>query len=129
MVTIPQSHLDLFEKRSFAQLGTVDEDGMPHVTPVWVAYDGTHILINSARGRKKDRNLRERPYVAMSIPDPEDPYRYLGVQGIVSEITEEGAEEMINDLAHKYFGRDYPYVEGEVRVIYKITPTNVWAMK
>ena len=128
MNTVPESHLDLFEKRAFAQLGTVDEDGMPQVTPVWVAYDGTHILINSARGRKKDRNLRDRPSVAMSIPDPENPYRYLGIQGIVSEITEEGAEEMINDLAHKYFGRDYQYVAGEVRVIYKIKPTNVWTM-
>jgi len=128
MNTVPESHLDLFEKRAFAQLGTVDEDGMPQVTPVWVAYDGTHILINSARGRKKDRNLRDRPSVAMSIPDPENPYRYLGIQGIVSEITEEGAEEMINDLSHKYFGRDYQYVHGEVRVIYKIKPTNVWTM-
>jgi len=128
MNTVPESHLDLFEKRAFAQLGTVDEDGMPQVTPVWVAYDGTHILINSARGRKKDRNLRDRPSVAMSIPDPENPYRYLGIQGIVSEITEEGSEEMINDLSHKYFGRDYQYVAGEVRVIYKIKPTNVWTM-
>ncbi len=129
MKLIPESYKDLFAKRAFAHIGTVDEDGMPQVTPVWVAYDGTHLLVNSARGRKKDRNLRERPCVALSIQDPDDPYRYLGIQGIVSEITEEGAEELINDLSHRYFGRDYTYSAGEVRVTYKITPTNVWSMK
>ena len=129
MEPIPDSYKDLFDKRAFAHIATVDEVGKPQVTPVWVAYDGTHVLVNSAVGRKKDRNLRERPYVALSIQDPDDPYRYLGIQGIVSEITEEGAEELINTLSHRYFGRDYTYREGEVRVTYKITPTNVWAMK
>lgn len=128
MVTIPASHVDLFAKRSFANLATVDANGTPQVTPVWVAYDGAQILIDSARGRKKDRNLRERPNVAMSIQDPDDPYRYLGIQGIVTEITEEGAEALIHELSRKYFGRDYNLVPGEVRVIYKITPTRVWTM-
>ena len=128
METIPANFMDLFEKRAYAHIATIDADGKPQVTPVWVAYDGTHILVNSARGRKKDRNLRERPYVALSIQDPDNPYRYLGIQGIVSEITEEGAEELINELSHHYGGRDYSYVPGEVRVSYKITPTNVWTM-
>ncbi len=128
MVKIPASHADLFEKRAFANLATVDADGTPQVTPVWVAYDGTHVLIDSARGRKKDRNLSERPLVAISIMDPENPYRYMGMQGIVSEITEEGAEALIHQLSNKYGGRDYSLVPGEVRVIYKITPTRVWTM-
>lgn len=128
MVQIPASHADLFEKRAFANLATVDADGTPQVTPVWVAYNGTHILIDSARGRKKDRNLSERPHVAISIMDPDNAYRYLGIQGIVTEITEEGAEALIHELSRKYSGRDYTITPGEVRVIYKITPTRVWTM-
>lgn len=127
MVTIPASHVDLFEKRAFASLATLDADGAPQVTPVWVAYDGTHILIDSTRGRKKDRNLRERPNVAMSIQDPDNPYRYLGIQGIVTEITEEGAEELIHELSRRYTGSDYNLRSGEVRVMYRIAPTRVWA--
>ena len=60
MTKIPDSHRDIFDKRSFAHIATVNEEGMPQVTPVWVEYDGEHVLINSAKGRKKDRNLRAR---------------------------------------------------------------------
>ena len=128
MTKIPDSHIDIFESRSFAHVATVDDDGMPQVTPVWVEYDGEYVVINSAAGRKKDRNLRARPEVAISIQDPENMYRYVGVQGMVEEITEEGGDEHINGLAHKYWGRDYSFVAGEVRVIYKIRPTRVWTM-
>jgi len=127
--SIPESHRDIFEKRAFAHVATIDADGKPQVTPVWVAYDGTHILINSARGRKKDRNLRARPNVAISVLDPDNPYRYIGLQGRVDEITEEGAEQMMHEFAQKYFGRErYPLAEGEVRVIYRILPEKVWVM-
>ncbi len=65
----------------------------------------------------------------MSIQDPDNPYRYIGVQGMVAEITEDGAAEHINKLSHKYRGRDYPPLKaGETRVIYKIALTNVWTM-
>ena len=128
MTKIPDSHIDIFESRSCAHVATVDDDGMPQVTPVWVEYDGEYVVINSAAGRKKDRNLRARPEVAISIQDPENMYRYVGVQGMVEEITEEGGDEHINGLAHKYWGRDYSFVAGEVRVIYKIRPTRVWTM-
>jgi PPOX class probable F420-dependent enzyme len=129
MVQIPRSHQDILEKRSFAHVATVDDDGMPQVTPVWIDYDGSHLLINSQRGRKKDRNLRKRRQVGVSIQDPDDAYRYLGVQGEVTEITEEGAEAHIHKLSHKYKGQDYPSLKpGDVRVIYKIKPTRVWTM-
>jgi len=100
-VTIPEQYHDIFNKRSFAHVATLDPDGAPQVTPVWVAYDGEHVLINSARGRKKDRNLRERPQVALSVQDPDNPYRYVGLQGRVVEVTEEGAAEMMDGFAHK----------------------------
>ena len=122
MTPIPSSHLDLFKKKSFAHLGTVMADGSPQVTPVWIDYDGTHVVLNTARGRTKDRNMEREARVAIEISDPDDPYRYLQIRGRVADITTDGAEEHINTLSHKYFGRDYNYRPGEVRVIYKITP-------
>ncbi len=127
MKTIPDSHRDIFAKKAFAHVATVD-DQVPQVTPVWVEYADQHIVINSAKGRKKDRNLRDNRTVALSVQDPDDPYRYVGIQGKVTEITEEGAYDHINKLSHKYTGNDYPKNPGEIRVIYKIEPTNVWTM-
>jgi PPOX class probable F420-dependent enzyme len=115
---------DLFEKRAFAHLATLMPDGRPQVTPVWVDFDGRHVIINSAKGRVKDRNLRRDPRVALSIQDPENPYRYLEVRGKVVEVTEEGADQHIDKMAKKYMGQDrYPgRSPGEVRVLYKIKP-------
>ncbi|MFQ5815819.1 MAG: TIGR03618 family F420-dependent PPOX class oxidoreductase, partial [Candidatus Hydrothermarchaeaceae archaeon] len=78
---IPANYLDLFEKKAFANLATIMPDGSPQVTPVWVDVDGDDVLINSARGRQKDLNMRSRPQVALSIQDPDNPYRYLEVRG------------------------------------------------
>lgn len=128
MTTIPETHRDILSKRSYAHVATVNEEGVPQVTPVWVDYDGNHVLINSAKGRKKDRNMRAQPVIALSIQDPDNPYRYLGLQGKITEITEEGGYDHINKLSHKYRGNDYPKNPGEVRVIYKIEPTRVWTM-
>jgi PPOX class probable F420-dependent enzyme len=113
--------------KALAHLGTVMPDGTPQVTPVWFDYDGTHIRVNSARGRVKDRNMRRNPAVALSIVDPGNGYRYLGIRGRVVEITEHGGDAHIDKLAKKYLGQDsYPYRRaGEVRVIYKIAPERV----
>ena len=128
--TIPQQYLDLFEKKAFAHLATLMSDGRPQVSPVWCEYDGTHVQINSARGRVKDRNMRRDPRVTLSIQDPDNPYRYLEVRGRVAEITEEGADAHIDRLAKKYLGVDrYPYRQpGEVRVTYKIQPEHTVGM-
>ena len=125
--TVPDNFLDLFQKRAFAHLATVMPDGSPHVSPVWVNYDGTHLIVNSARGRQKDRNMRRSAKVAVSIQDPENPYRYLLVRGRVAEVTEAGADAVIDALAKKYLGVDkYPNRRpGEVRVTYKIEPQHV----
>ena len=121
---IPETYVDLFSKKAFANLATVNPDGTPQVTPVWVDYDGTHVLVNSARGRRKDKNMELNPAVAISIVDPDNPYRYLEVRGRVAEITEDGADEHIDKMAKKYLGQDkYPFRQpGEVRVIFKIQP-------
>jgi PPOX class probable F420-dependent enzyme len=127
MATIPEQYLDLFHKRAFAHLATLMKDGSPQVTPVWIDYDGTYILVNSARGRTKDRNMRRDSRVAIEIIDPDDPYRYFQVQGRVVEITEEGADEHIDKMAYKYTGRErYPNRRpGEVRVLYKVLPEKI----
>lgn len=127
MKSIPASHKDIFDKRSFAHVATIDDE-KPQVTPVWVECVDGDIVINSAKGRKKDRNMRDNGIVSISVQDPDNPYRYIGVQGKVVEITEEGGYDHINKLSHKYTGNDYPKNPGEVRVIYRITPTNVWTM-
>lgn len=121
---IPEKFRDLFEKRAFAHLATLMPDGRPQVSPVWNDFDGRYVLINTARGRQKDRNLRRDPRVSLCIMDPENPYRYLEIRGRVAEITEQGADTHIDRLAKKYLNLDeYPYRQpGEVRVIYKIEP-------
>ena len=125
--SIPEKYQDLFHKVAFAHLATLMPDGRPQVTPVWVDLDGSHIRVNSAKGRVKDKNMRRNKRVALSIADPDNPYRYLAVQGEVVEVTEVGADDHINALAKKYLGKDqYPFRQpGEVRVVYKIRPDRV----
>lgn len=121
---IPKDFKDLLGKKGFANFGTLMPDGSPQVTPVWYDAEGDLIRINSARGRQKDRNVHRDPRVALSIQDPENPYRYLEIRGKVVEITEDGADAHIDLLAKKYMGVDsYPYrTPTEKRVIYKIKP-------
>jgi PPOX class probable F420-dependent enzyme len=128
MATIPDNFHDLFQKKAFAQLATMMTDGTPQVTPVWCDFDGEHVVINSAKGRVKDRNMRRNPTVALSIQDPENPYRHLSLKGKVVEITETGADAHIDKLSKKYTGKD-PYPNrrpGEVRVIYRILPEKIF---
>jgi len=124
---IPEQFKDLFTKVAFAHLATLMADGSPQVTPVWCDFDGTHIRVNSAKGRVKDKNMRRNKRVALSIMDPGNAYRHLDVQGEITEITEQGADVHIDALAKKYLGKDkYPFrAPGEVRVIYKILPSKV----
>lgn len=128
MATIPATHADLVtSKPAFANLATLNPDGSPQVTPVWVDFDGSHIIVNTAKGRVKANNLAREPRVALSISDPENAYRYLGVQGRVIEITEKGGDAHIDKMAKKYLGKDsYPFRKaGEVRLIVKISPDKV----
>ena len=127
---IPEKYRDLFQKRAFASLGTLMPNGSPQVTPVWCDFDGEHIIFNSAKGRQKDKNVRRDPRVAMTLMDPENPYRYLEIRGRVVEITQNGADDHINKLSQKYLGKPvYPFRKpGEVRVLYKIEPEKVSSM-
>src|ERR1700681_2611457 len=121
---VPEKYADLLKKKAFANLGTLNRDGSPQVTPVWVDYDGKHVRINSALGRVKDKNIRRDPRVSVSIQDPENPYRYMEIRGKVVEITQDGADDHIDKLSLKYLGNPkYPFRQpNEVRVLYKIEP-------
>ena len=122
---IPEDMKDIFKKRAFAHLATVMPDGSPQVTPVWVDFDG-----NTAKGRLKDKNMRRDKRVALSVQDPDEPYRYVEIRGKVDDITETGADADIDALAKKYLDKDrYPFrAPGEVRVIYKIRPEKISRM-
>ncbi len=125
---VPEDKRDLLsrEKKAFANLALVRSDGSPHLTPIWFDWDGQHIVINTARGRVKDKLLKKHPTVALDIIDPENPYRYLLIQGKVTGETEEGGYDQISKLNQKYQGNpNYPKTPGEVRVTYLITPDKI----
>ena len=130
MSALPESVKALLQKKSFAHLATLMKDGSPQVSPVWVDLDGDIIVVNSAQGRVKDRNMRRDARVAVSVSDPDNPYQTAMIRGRVVAITTEGAEQHIDDMAKKYMGVDrYPLrTEGEVRVIYRIEADKVSTM-
>jgi len=129
---IPETHADLIsdEVRAYAYLATSMPDGSHQVTPVWFNTDGKHILINSAKGRVKDRNMRARPSVAIVLHNHDKPYHYVQIRGEIVEITEDGARQHINDLSLKYRGEpEYKLNDpNEIRVIYKVIPESIQVM-
>ncbi len=127
MTGIPTEYHDLFEKRSFAHFGTVLPNGAPHITPVWIDYDAEddRLLVNTERGRQKDRNVRRNPDVGLSLLDPDDPYRYLAVVGTVEETTTDGARDHIDALSQRYAGTDYQNPIQTERVILRIRPDRI----
>ncbi|HSN83924.1 MAG TPA: PPOX class F420-dependent oxidoreductase [Polyangiales bacterium] len=130
MKNIPKSFADILEKPSFAHFSTLMPDGSPQSSPVWIDTEGSQLVINSAEGRVKDQNVRRDPRVAISVADPDNPYRCLMIRGRVSKITNEGADDHINRMAKKYLGADeYPFRQpGEVRVLYYVDPESVATM-
>jgi PPOX class probable F420-dependent enzyme len=126
MAEIPTEYRDLFEKRSFAFVATLLPDGAPHVTPTWVDFDGEHVLVNTVRDNRKDKNVRTDPRLTLAIADPENPYRYLSIRGEVIERREDGAREHLDRLAERYTGEaNYPGPSGQQRVILVIRADKV----
>lgn len=119
--------VELLDGRSHAHLATVNEDGTPHVTPVWVGVDEEgNVLVNTAVGRKKDRNMRRDPRVAISVQDHENAYRWLSLNGTVIGIVEgDQALAQMNDFSLVYAGATWEPVPGQVRVVYTIRPDRV----
>jgi PPOX class probable F420-dependent enzyme len=125
-MSFPEEYHDLLsnESKAMLYLATIMPDGSPQVTPVWFSTDGKHILINTNEGRVKDKNMKARPKVAMTIQDPNKVYRYFGIRGEVVDYTTEGADDHINMLSLRY--DDEPWTERatQKRIIFKIKPTH-----
>lgn len=128
MSSIPPDFHDLFEKETFAYLGTLTPEGVPHVTPVWIDYDANanRVLVNTERGRRKEQNVQRNPSVGVGMTDPDDRYRALSILGQVAEKTEDGAREHIDELARRY--TDHEEYQPEIqtsRVLLEIRPDEV----
>jgi PPOX class probable F420-dependent enzyme len=123
-MSFPTGYQDLLgdDSKALLYLATQMRDGSPQVTPVWFDVEGELIRVNTNEGRVKDKNMKQRPLVAMVIQDPDDPYRYLGMRGEVVSSTTEGADEHINKLSLKYDGEPWEYHPGQKRIIFKIRP-------
>jgi PPOX class probable F420-dependent enzyme len=121
----------LFQNKNFGYLATLMHDGSPQVTPTWVDTDGEYIIVNTAEGRVKQKNVSLDPRVAVSVADQANPYNMVTVRGRVVEQTTKGADEHIDKLAKKYLGLDkYPgRMPGEKRIMLKIKPERVFHQK
>lgn len=130
MNTIPANYRDLLDRPIVVSLATLMPDGQPQVQPVWCSYDGTHILVNTEKGRQKYRNLSRRRVATILAVDPDNDSRWLEVRGTVAAEAEEDADAHIDALAKLYLGLDkYPYHQpGDVRVMFRIAPQRVATM-
>lgn len=130
MAVIPETHRDLLEAVTLAQVATIGPNGEPQVNPVWFEWDGTHLMFSQTTGRQKYRNLQREPRVAATIVDPANPYRYLEVRGHVAAIEEDSDLTFINRQAQRYINEpEYPWgAPGDHRVIVKVLPEHTSQM-
>jgi len=128
---IDDSVIQLLTGKNFAFVATLMKDGSPQITPTWIDFDGNSILINTAEGRVKQKNISRDPHIAISIVDQDNPYQMVTIRGKVIEQTSSGADDHIDKLAKRYLGVDkYPFrSQDEKRVILKVQPEKVFYMK
>ncbi|MFB6183688.1 MAG: PPOX class F420-dependent oxidoreductase [Haloarculaceae archaeon] len=128
MASIPEDFEDLFDRPSPTVFVTMQPNGIPHSTMVWVDRDGDTVLVNTANGTQKHRNVQRNPTVAVTVIDPETQYRYLTVQGDVTAITEEGGADHLNELGRRYLDSENyidEYDANPDRRVLHVTPDNV----
>ena len=116
----------LLEEPNFATVATLNPDGSPQLSVVWVDWDGEHVVFNTAAGRAKPRNLERDPRASVLVVDRGDGYRWLAVRGR-AEITTEDADSHIDAMARKYTGEGWQARPGEVRLLVRIRPEHVSA--
>lgn len=120
--TLSPGFKKLLREPAYCQLATLMPEGSPHNTQVWVETDGEHILVVTAEGRQKVKNVRRDPRVALNVVDPTNAFRIASVRGQVVDVTPEGADQLLDELAKKYLDEDtYPFRQtGEVLLTIKI---------
>ncbi|WP_055585914.1 PPOX class F420-dependent oxidoreductase [Peterkaempfera griseoplana] len=123
---IPDSHLDLLTRPLFVHLGTIGPDGAPQVNPVWTIWDGEFLRFTTTTDRRKHLNTVKDPHVAVSVNDPEQPYRYLEVRGVVERVDPDPDGDFFDVLATRY-GLEYqrPVGDAERRVVLVVRPTRI----
>lgn len=124
MTTIPASHRDLLERPLYAHLATIRPDGTPQVNPMWFTWDGEYLYFTNTRTRQKYVNVTAHPAVAISVNDPDQPYRYLEVRGVVERIDDDSSGAIFAALAERYgLTMDGPPGDVADRVTYVVRPT------
>jgi PPOX class probable F420-dependent enzyme len=126
MAKLTEGQADLFKGKNLATVATIRRDGSPHLTPVWIDWDGQDVLFNTAEGRAKPRHIRRNPVVGVEVIDGHDPYRWVSVTG-PAEIVEEGAVEHIQELSRRYTGKDFHLRADQKRLIVRVKPERVTA--
>ena len=127
---IPESHVDILNKQAFASVATIGPNGEPQNNPVWIGWDGAQVRFSQTKTRQKYRNLLVDGRVALSIIDPDDPYRYLEVRGVVAGVEDDPDRAFIDSMALKYLGLDrYPWHRaGDERIVIVVEPTSTTTM-
>jgi len=120
----------LFEGSNLVFIATIMKDGSPQLSPVWANYEDEHILVNTAEGRLKHKNVLRDPRVAVSAVDQNNPLNMTTIQGKVIEIIPDYEYQHANKLTKKYMGKgNYPFRQpGEKRIIFKILPEKVYVL-
>jgi len=120
----------LFQQKNLIFISTINSDGSPQLTPVWGDYDGEHVLVNTAEGRLKHKNILRDPRVAISVVDHNNPLNMTTIKGKVIEIIPDYDYVHANKLTKQYMGIDeYPFKrDGEKRIIFKIKPVKIFVM-
>ena len=128
--SIPEGYVDLLESSALAHIATIGPDGEPQNNPVWFDWDGEQVKFSQTKTRQKYKNVGREPRLALSIVDPENPYRYLEIRGEVVRVEEDPNNDFINAMAKKYLGVDeYPYHQpGDERIVLYIEPEHTTQM-
>nr|WP_237538959.1 MULTISPECIES: PPOX class F420-dependent oxidoreductase [unclassified Streptomyces] len=129
---MPDRLKSLLDEKVFIVVGTVQPDGSPQMSPVWVKRDGDDVLFSTTVGRRKEKNLRRDPRVTVVVMNPEQPYEYAEIRG-TAELTTDGGAELIDELSRKYTGKDYAdfnpaSAQDAQRVVVRIRPQKVVGM-
>jgi len=125
-MTVPADYQDLFERRVVATLSTIRPDGRPHAVPIWVDYHEETVRVVFREGCQKHRNMEANSAVTLTIVDPSNQYRYVGIEGTVQRLTKEDAFEVLDALTSRYWGIDeYPFERDEPRILAEIEPDRI----
>jgi PPOX class probable F420-dependent enzyme len=129
-IVVPDEYRDILESTALAHVATIGSDGEPQSNPVWFDWDGRHIKFSQTKTRQKYRNVQREPRVALSVVDPENPYRYLEVRGVVSRVEEDPDLDFINSMSKKYLGVDeyQNHQPGDERVVVYVEPRHTTHM-